>query len=52
MNARAQIVADMVQVVYGSREIVIARGPRPAMEAYRDRMNTQAPQYEHRIKEE
>lgn len=36
-------------VVYGETAIVIAEGPTAMMQGYADRMNAQAPQYNHRV---
>lgn len=52
MNWRSQVAADMAQVVYGvGKEIVIASGPKDMMDEYAERMNAQAPQYNHRVRE-
>ena len=45
------MATDHVTVVYGTIPIVIAAGPRKVMEAYVERMNAQAPEYNHRIEE-
>lgn len=52
MNWRGEIATDIVNAVYGqTKAVVIGTGPRAMMQGYVDRMNEQAPQYEHRIEE-
>lgn len=52
MSTQRTATDDRVKVVYGiAKAIVIGEGPRSMMQGYVDRMNAQAPQYNHRIEE-